>query len=444
MNYYILPKNNTELNINYSFIKEELLQPYISRSLIHFFNSIQDQLTKYDPSILNTVKIFINTYQFIYTVVPETSISVSKIKTDSNIFYELLEIFHICNLTDSLNSKSKLFTIHFTQNYNSICYFLNIIREEKEDIYINEKDSIAKIIQETRHMNGLSKCDFLLFEFKPEEYSNLSQYFANMIYTLDFIVNYQNIGGISIIKIDNIYYKLIVDVLHILSGLFEKVYIIKPSVSNVISSERYIVCKHFISTNDDYNKNLKLQLSKLINNICYYNKLSSTDTLIVNSLFHDNIPYYFINKIEESNVVIGQSQLENMVLIINTIKNRNKDEKIELMKRNNIQKCILWCEKYKIPHNKFIDKTNIFLNIKPNNDFQSRISKEPYENLDLDLDLELYITDVESTLDLELNILLEKQLEPQIEIYEETCLNEYIDIETITNVRSDIELEITG
>jgi hypothetical protein len=27
----------------------------------------------------------------------------------------------------------------------------------------------------------------------------------------------------------------------------------------------------------------------------------------------------------------------------------------------NIQKCIHWCEKYNIPYNKFIEKSNIFL-----------------------------------------------------------------------------------
>jgi hypothetical protein len=43
------------------------------------------------------------------------------------------------------------------------------------------------------------------------------------------------------------------------------------------------------------------------------------------------------------------------------IKNKNRDEKIETIKKNNIIKCVQWCEKYKIPYNKCIDKINIFL-----------------------------------------------------------------------------------
>ena len=34
---------------------------------------------------------------------------------------------------------------------------------------------------------------------------------------------------------------------------------------------------------------------------------------------------------------------------------------MEFIKKNNILKCIQWCEKYKIPHNRFVDKMNIFL-----------------------------------------------------------------------------------
>ena len=47
--------------------------------------------------------------------------------------------------------------------------------------------------------------------------------------------------------------------------------------------------------------------------------------------------------------------------MINILKNKNKDEKIETIKKNNIYKCIQWCEKHKIPYNKFVDKINMFL-----------------------------------------------------------------------------------
>ena len=82
---------------------------------------------------------------------------------------------------------------------------------------------------------------------------------------------------------------------------------------------------------------------------------------VVESLIINEIPYHFVNKLEEFNAVIGQQQLEAYDQIINIFNNKNREEKIELLKRNHIQKCIQWCEKNQLPHNKFIDKTNIFL-----------------------------------------------------------------------------------
>ena len=73
------------------------------------------------------------------------------------------------------------------------------------------------------------------------------------------------------------------------------------------------------------------------------------------------IPYYFMNKIDDVNIIIGQQQLECIDQMINVFKNNNKRERIEYIRKVNIQKSVHWCEKYKIPCNKFLDKTNIFL-----------------------------------------------------------------------------------
>jgi hypothetical protein len=49
--------------------------------------------------------------------------------------------------------------------------------------------------------------------------------------------------------------------------------------------------------------------------------------------------------------------------LISLFKSKSKEEKCELWKKNNIQKCIKWCEKFKIPYNKFTDRVNIFLQL---------------------------------------------------------------------------------
>ena len=74
-------------------------------------------------------------------------------------------------------------------------------------------------------------------------------------------------------------------------------------------------------------------------------------------------------KLDDINIIFGQQQLESLDLVINILKNKNKDDKIESIKKNNIQKSVAWCEKYKIPCNKFSDKINIFLPSMENDEY---------------------------------------------------------------------------
>ena len=174
-----------------------------------------------------------------------------------------------------------------------------------------------------------------------------------LIAEIIYAVTMQKRGGYFILKIFDIFSKLTVDMLYLLSCLYNEVYITKPNTSRMANSEKYIVCKNFLL--DDS--------TMLYNAFC--NEFSKLDTLgeicSILNLEHD---YYFLNKIEESNAIIGQQQLESYNQIINIFKNKNKEEKIESLKRSHIQKCIQWCEKNQIPHNKFTDKINIFLNTK--------------------------------------------------------------------------------
>jgi UV DNA damage repair endonuclease len=68
-------------------------------------------------------------------------------------------------------------------------------------------------------------------------------------------------------------------------------------------------------------------------------------------------------KMDDMNIIIGQQQLESLDMVINILKNKNKEDKIETIKKSNIQKSVAWCEKYKIPCNRFSEKINIFLPI---------------------------------------------------------------------------------
>ena len=142
--------------------------------------------------------------------------------------------------------------------------------------------------------------------------------------------------------------------MYFLSSLYDKVYILKPNSSNITTFEKYIICKNYQSKTDFSNINYHTLKSFVENN-------DNNNNNIISAFLDYATPYYFLSKIEDVNVIIGYQQIESLDLVSNIIKNKNKEDKIETLKKTNITKSISWCEKYKIPCNKFAERVNIFL-----------------------------------------------------------------------------------
>lgn len=360
MNYYIIPKNNFNIRLNVQLTNKKI-EPYLSYSLIFYMNDIYNQLFKLQESsevdenvTIDYINKIVNPFEFIHSNVPGSSIAVSKVKPDSIIFFELMELFQIFNINDMLSLKHKINVAHLTYNYTSTNYLLNMIREENEDSVISKDFNYYNLYNLFIKNTYENKLDLIICEFHPDEYSDTKKYINNMILSLLIIMKYQTNQGTCVIKIDNILYKAVIDVIFILSSIYDKIYLVKPSISNITKGERYLICRGFSNQNKLSSRIEEELISKLDNNELMNDKC-------INSLIDNELPYYLLNRLEESNLVIGQQQLEAYDQIINIFKNKNREEKIENLKRSHIQKCIQWCEKNQLPHNKFIDKVNIFL-----------------------------------------------------------------------------------
>ena len=170
-----------------------------------------------------------------------------------------------------------------------------------------------------------------------------------------YAISMQKYGGTFILKIYDIFLKSTLEILYILSTFYTNIYITKPNTSRYANSEKYLVCTDFRYNNTSYISQKFHDTLKVLNNIDF-------KKYQIKSVINIPIQLYFINQIEEINAILGQQQVEN---IVNTIKlinlNEKKSEKIENMKNQNIQKCINWCIQNKIPYNKFIQPTNIFM-----------------------------------------------------------------------------------
>ena len=115
----------------------------MSYSLIHFLNDIYTQIlhiVSSDPNeqTLEYITKIVNPYEFIHTNIPGTELAVSKLKMSSNIFFELLELFHSSNIMDPFLSKKQINIAHITKNNSSTNYLMNMLRENNTDNVINE------------------------------------------------------------------------------------------------------------------------------------------------------------------------------------------------------------------------------------------------------------------------------------------------------------------
>jgi hypothetical protein len=374
MSYYILPKNNNNLEI-IPFLDVQNIPIYTSYSIYTHYYDANEQLKKvifmdHDLSdvsfnkIENLYKEF-NPYEYIFSKVPGSKYSVSKLKTKSNVFYEFLEISTTLNFFDSFKNTNIKY-IHHGENFLDISECLCLLRENKEDSLIHYHDL----------MTIEDRFDFLFFEMENKN-SNTNDYLLYFIKIIMKILKYQSTNGICIIQITHMIHKPMIQLLFMLSSLFEKSYVIKPNSSNIIYFDKYIVCKHFIR--NEYRIDLYKQYYHKLNDLVkeFYEEKNKN----IVSIIHQEIPYYFINKIDDTNIIIGQQQLECIDQIINVFKNNNRKERIEYIRKTNIQKAVHWCEKFKIPCNKFLEKTNIFLPIvlKKENDVEEDNMKESIE-----------------------------------------------------------------
>jgi hypothetical protein len=320
MSYYILPKNFNKCELSASF-KIEKIPIYASYSTHNYYNKAIKQLINIclveHNNTYDTISKIVNTYEYIFSKIPEIDLSISKLKQKSGIFYDFLEISSISNIFDGLHNINSLI---ISPNFLSVIDSIQLLNPDK-----NDKHTGCLNLQNTVAIFPFQKYNLIFCELDNESYKNINTYIFGLIDILLLILKCQNDEGISIIKISNVYHKPILDILYILTYIFKKVYIIKPNTSNIFSCDKYLICKRFTYNNDYYNKLCEIYETKSKN-------------LNIHSIISSELPYYFINKIDDMNIIIGQQQLEIIHHIINLLKNKNKNEKLDILKKNNIQR----------------------------------------------------------------------------------------------------------
>lgn len=354
MSYYILPKNDNFIEVSPS-ASAEPTPPFLSYSFMTYYAECKQQIVdmfegeeENDDTLVEAVKL-INPYEFIFSRVPGSRFSVSKLKPSSNLFYDLYEILNNTQLLDSFATKSSLSSLHIASHCVDSVECLEMFREGRRDTIAMHE---AFDLNDVDHAST-DRHDYIFFN-EPMENSNHA-YFVYVVKALVALLRNQAYNGHAIIKIKETIHKPVLDFVYFISSLYDKVYVAKPNTNNITTLDRYIVCKSF-KHGESSHTFLKINAVRLV---VFLNKLAEGHHL--HRLIDCDIPYYFKNKIDDLNIIIGQQQIEALDQIVSLYNNRNKGDKIESLKKSNIQKSVLWCEKHNIPCNKFAEKINIFL-----------------------------------------------------------------------------------
>lgn len=341
MSYYIIPSNSHKLYVEPTTTTPKPIVPYLSPSLHFYYTQTHHQLnelTLCNEKMLAEAIQLVNSYEYLFTNVSGSQLSVSKLPYKSGVFYDILEIKYNLNLWDPLASSIR--SLHVSPYHEESIDCIQMLREHlPEDIHLGLTESNFSL------ENEYELFDFIYYD------TDINNTGSSFVQALAILFRHLSLHGTIVIHIHNIFDKIIVDGLFLLSSVFHQVYICKPSSNNIATFNKYLVCKDFHCNDFPYRS---LTHTKL------------TENLFVNGLFPTHVPCYFRNKLDEINIIIGQQQLESLEMVLSIYRNKNKHDKIESVKKSNIQKCILWCEKYRIPYNRFSGRVNMFLPIATN------------------------------------------------------------------------------
>ena len=366
-------KNETNATIN------KTLQNYL-HTIKCEIDGKQDTWDKY--------KKFTNPYEYIHTPIPLSKMSICKLKPLSRSFYKMIEIANAISLLDKLPTPFKSF--HFAEgpggfieamcqltknnivnthygmtlidddnstvpgwkkSHNFLDNHSNVIIDNGADgtgnlfVLKNLKYCIEKYAQQMHFVTADGGFDFST-DFNKQELSGLQLLLAQVIYAIAV----QKKGGYFVIKFFDTFTQPSIDILYMLAMVYSNIQIIKPCTSRHANSEKYIICNNFCLSDSNTVVN---KLADILFDMLKNNKTPK-------SFLKVPPPQYFVVRLEECNAILGQQQIESISNTLSLIENVRND-KIENMKKINIQKCIYWCQKHHLPYHKTISTTNIFL-----------------------------------------------------------------------------------
>lgn len=389
MSHFLLPSipynNNLTDAICSTYCDIDMEEISINKTLCKYLNNVKAEIDSRQIE-WDKYKKYTNPYEFIHSIIPNSKQAVCRLKPLSRSFYKMVEICNLLFLLDYLPDKCS--TFHLAEGPGGFIEAMQSMRANRDDLYygmtlIDDSDQsipgwkkskafltknpnviIEKGIDGTGDLmsaDNLRDCftryngsmDLITadggFDFSVD-FNHQEKVSGKLVFCqIAFAIAMQKKNGNFIIKFFDTFTQMSLDLLFILSNVYDQVYFVKPNTSRYANSEKYIVCKGFRLENSE-------ELVKRLHSVFKTFPVEGNMKRILSI----DIPYIFTSRVEEYNAIFGQQQIESITSTLNLIDN-NKYDRLDTMKKTNIQKCVNWCQKYKLPYNKVITSNNIFL-----------------------------------------------------------------------------------
>jgi 23S rRNA U2552 (ribose-2'-O)-methylase RlmE/FtsJ len=369
----------TEDNIDFLLDKPMYYYNVTLRNYIHNIKLEIDKLTEQ----WEKNKKYLNQYEFINTQFDSNTPSVCIYKPISRSFFKMIEMLNSFELNIS---KEKITSFHLAEGPGGFIEALAFMRKNKNDTYygMTLMDESREVPKWTRCEQNLMKSNNIIIDSGIDGTGNL-YHLDNLLYVRDkyahsmdfitadggfdysldfnsqeenslnlifaeicFAIIMQKKGGSFIIKMYDTFSSGSMELIYLLSYLYEEIIITKPSPSRPANSEKYFVCLKF---------QMKPNTDKIINKII--EKYQEIQKNKFTNILNIPLSNHFLDKMKEINSIFGQCQVENILSILTFIYDKNNNsERLEQLKKSHLNKCIKWCKKYNLPVN---DAYNITL-----------------------------------------------------------------------------------
>ena len=387
-----LPRNSP-INHNqiYPTFNAEQPKPVISHALCGFLNDIKHRIDKKEREWDNN-KRYTNPYEYIHSLIPNKKKSVAITKPLSRSYFKMIELIIFYKLDFPVQS---LHSFHLAEGPGGFIEALSHSRKNHQDKYIGMsilddhqdhtipawkkskqflkenpnvyievgKDKTGDILK----IENLDHCKQLYagsmhiitgdggFDFSTD-FNNQENHISKLLFAqVVYALVMQKRGGHFVLKMFDCFMEHTIDILSILSSYYGKVYITKPQTSRYANSEKYLVCKDFLSSSiDSMYPCLRNAMNMMITNPqCVHRFLNNEPSLL------------FKTKIAEYNTIFGQQQITNIHYTLTLIYSKPNNEKLSTLVKTHVQKCISWCKKHNEAYNSVLcelsSKNNVFM-----------------------------------------------------------------------------------